>query len=161
MNLSRIPKDYYGGAIMVLIGLCAAYAGSTYHIGTARQMGPGYLPCAVGILLAAVGLLIGLSARHPAPPVDDTLVATAHKSHKLPDLRGAVCIVLGVLAFLFFGAFFGLLPATFAIVFISALGDRSNSVRAAAVLAIAMVVVAALVFHWALQLQLPMFQWGF
>ena len=160
MNLSRIPKDYYGGTLMVLTGLSAAYAGMTYHIGTASQMGPGYLPCTVGILLAAVGVLIGVSARHNAPPANDTLAATVHRQHQLPDLRGTVCIVLGILAFLLFGAFLGLLPATFAIVFICAIGDRGNTLREATILALVMVVVAAVVFHFALQIQLPMFQWS-
>jgi len=79
----------------------------------------------------------------------------------MPDLRGGICIILGILAFLAFGKYFGLIPATFAIVFISALGDRSNSVVQALLLSLAMCVIAAVVFWWALQLQLPLFRWGF
>ncbi len=78
----------------------------------------------------------------------------------LPDLRGCACIILGVLAFLLLGKYGGLIPATFAIVFISALGDRSNTVKQAAILALAMCVIATVVFWWALQLQLPLFAWG-
>ena len=37
-------KDYYGGALMVLIGLGAIYGGSDYHIGTLSHMGPGFFP---------------------------------------------------------------------------------------------------------------------
>jgi hypothetical protein len=58
------------------------------------------------------------------------------------------------------GKFGGLLPATFAIVFIAALGDRDNSIQSAAVLASAMCAICIVVFWWALQLQLPLFQWG-
>ncbi|MNT87566.1 Tripartite tricarboxylate transporter TctB family protein [compost metagenome] len=54
----------------------------------------------------------------------------------------------------------GFLPATFALVFVSALGDTSNSIKSAAILAIAMTVFGALVFSWALQLQFPMLRWG-
>ena len=40
-------KDYYGGALMVLIGLGAIYGGSDYHIGTLSHMGPGFFPAAL------------------------------------------------------------------------------------------------------------------
>ena len=78
----------------------------------------------------------------------------------MPDLRGGICIILGVLAFLLFGVYGGLVPATFAIVFISALGDRSNAVVQSVLLARAVCMVAIVVFWWGLQLQMPLFQWG-
>ena len=52
------------------------------------------------------------------------------------------------------------MTATFAIVFISALGDRRNTVKSAFLLAAAMVVVCLIVFSWGLQLQFPLFRWG-
>ncbi|MCJ9713295.1 tripartite tricarboxylate transporter TctB family protein, partial [Bordetella hinzii] len=51
-------------------------------------------------------------------------------------------------------------PATFAIVFISALGDRTNTLKQALLLSVSMCVIAVVVFWWALQLQLPLFRWG-
>lgn len=151
-------KDYYGGALMVLVGLAAVMAGLQYHTGTLSHMGPGFFPVAVGALLALVGVLIAASARGEA---SDPAQPTGHgHSHAAPDLRGTVCIVLGTLAFLLLGKYGGMIPATFAIVFISALGDRNNTIKQAACLAIAMCVIAAVVFSWALQLQLPLFTWG-
>jgi hypothetical protein len=150
-------KDYYGGALMVLIGLGAAYAGSGYQTGSLSHMGPGFFPVAVGSLLALVGVLIALSAR-----VDSGKGKPGGHghSHGLPDVRGGVCIILGVLAFLLFGKYGGLVPATFAIVFISAMGDRSNTLTQSVLLALAICMIAVVVFWWALQLQLPLFQWG-
>ncbi len=78
----------------------------------------------------------------------------------MPDMRGAICIIVGILAFIGLGHYGGLLPATFAITFISALGDRKNTVKQALILSVGMVVIAVVVFWWALQLQLPLFQWG-
>lgn len=158
MARNAFKKDYYGGALMILIGLTAVYASIQYHLGSLRRMGPGFFPCAIGALLALCGLLIALSARGPAAPRSGPVVA--HHSTGLPDLRGGVCILLGTLAFIAFGRYLGLLPATFAIVFICALGDRSNSLRQAVVLSIAMTIIAAVVFWWALGLQLPLFKWG-
>ncbi|QHJ00821.1 tripartite tricarboxylate transporter TctB family protein [Xylophilus rhododendri] len=149
-------KDYYGGALMVIIGLAAVYASIQYKLGTLQRMGPGFFPCAVGALLALSGLLIALSARGEKPQAE----TGGHHPTGLPDLRGGLCIVAGTVAFLVLGNYCGLLPATFAIVFICALGDRSNTVLQAFVLSVAMMVIATVVFWWALQLQLPLIKWG-
>ncbi len=150
-------KDYYGGALMVLVGLSAAYAAQSYNIGSLAHMGPGYFPCAVGILLAITGILIALTAKKKPSGAEAALVG---HNHEIPDFRGAACIILGTIAFYFCGEYLGLLPATFAIVFISALGDRSNSVMACFVLAMAMMLVAVVIFWWALQVQMPLVKWG-
>jgi hypothetical protein len=65
-----------------------------------------------------------------------------------------------VLAFVGLGVYGGLVPATFAAVFISALGDKSNSWRDAALLAAGLAVAGVLIFSYGLHLQLPLFNWG-
>ena len=60
--LKGLNKDYYGGALMILVGLSAAYAGSHYRIGTLSRMGPGFFPTSLGVLLTAVGAAIALGA---------------------------------------------------------------------------------------------------
>ena len=106
-------------------------------------------------------LLIAVSARGDKSGGDAGEEAASH-GHPggMPDLRGGICIILGILAFLLFGEYGGLLPATFAIVFISALGDRDNTLTEALLLSLAMCFIAVVVFWWALKLQLPLFQWG-
>jgi putative Ca2+/H+ antiporter (TMEM165/GDT1 family) len=155
MNRFHMKKDYYGGALMIFIGLTAAIAATNYNLGTLSRMGPGFFPCAVGVLMAVTGLLIAVSATDdkPAPGV------MGH-SHQIPDLRGAGCIIAAILAFIGIGDYLGLLPATFAIVFISAMGDRKNTVKSALILAAAMMLIATVVFWWALQLQMPLVKWG-
>lgn len=153
---TNFNKDYYGGALMVIIGVSAVLASVQYHLGTLQRMGPGFFPCAVGALLALSGLLIAASARGNTPAEE----TGGHHPTGLPDLRGGLCIVAGTVAFLVLGNYCGLLPATFAIVFISAMGDRNNSVLQAFVLSLAMMVIAVVVFWWALQLQLPLVKWG-
>lgn len=153
----RFRKDYYGGALMTLVGLVSVAAGVQYRTGTLNHMGPGFFPVAVGALLALVGVLIAVSAHKD---VVQQAQPTVHgRTSAAPDLRGAVCIVLGTLAFMLFGKYGGMIPATFAIVFISALGDRSNSVKQAFQLSVAMCVIAAVVFSWGLHLQFPLFAW--
>ena len=78
-----------------------------------------------------------------------------HEEAGRPDWRGWACIVLGILAFVVLGEHLGLGPATFACVFVSALGDRQGNPRAALLLALAMTAVAGIVFTLALKFQMP------
>lgn len=154
-KLCAIPRDYYGGGLMILVGLAAAAIGSTYSLGSLERMGPGYFPVGIGVLLVLTGAAIMIGARlqqAPAPAVRrDTPPA---------EWRGWSCIVGGLVAFIVLGRYGGFVPATAAVVFISAMGDRSNRRRDAALLALAMVTVLVLVFWWALKMTFPLFGWG-
>jgi hypothetical protein len=150
--LNGYNRDYYGGALMLLTGLGAVYQGLDYKVGTLTEMGPGFFPVAVGAVLAFMGILIALGARKAVPEDED--------GYQPPEWRGWICITASIAAFIVLGVYGGLLPATFAVVFISALGDRENTVKQAALLALGLCVVAVVVFWWALRMQLPLFTWG-
>jgi hypothetical protein len=145
-------KDFLGGCLVLLLGLGAAWQASHYPLGTLRRMGPGYFPLALGVILAVTGALILFGSLRAVPV--RTLVQTP------PEWRGWFCICAGIVSFAVIGVYGGLLPATFACVFISALGDRDNTPMAAAVLAAAMVVVCLIVFWGLLRVNLPLFGWG-
>lgn len=144
-------KDYLGGALMFLLGAWAALQGLGYQVGTLSHMGPGFFPTAVGAILALSGLAIAFTGK-PDPQAEEKALP--------PEWRGWCCIILSVIAFIVIGQYGGLLPATFAIVFISALGDRHNSVKAALLLAAGVCVICLVVFWWALKVQFPLFRWG-
>ncbi|SDS46974.1 tripartite tricarboxylate transporter TctB family protein [Bradyrhizobium canariense] len=150
--LNKYNKDYYGGGLMMLIGLAAAIQGRTYNVGTMSKMGSGFFPVALGVLLILAGAMIALTAKAAVPADIKTQVA--------PEWRGWLCITLGIIAFVVLGRYGGLLPATFAIVFISAMGDRQNTIGQALSLSLVMTAVAVAVFWWALQLQFALFRWG-
>jgi len=150
--LNKYNKDYYGGGLMLVIGLWAIYQGFTYKMGTLTQMGPGFFPVAVGAVMALMGVLIALGARSAVPAGEYKYIA--------PEWRGWFCITFSIIAFIVLGKYGGLLPATFAVVFIAALGDRENTLRDAVLLALGVCVVAVAVFWWALQMQIPLLTWG-
>lgn len=150
--LNQHNRDYYGGALMLLFGGGAIYKGLSYKVGSLRSMGPGYFPVAIGVVLAVMGIIIVLGAARTR--------ARVQKASQPAEWRGWSCIVLGLIAFVVLGRHGGLVPASFAVVFISALGDRENTVKTAFILASAMALVAVVVFSWALQLQFPLFRWG-
>jgi len=152
--MTEYTRDYYGGALMVLIGLSAVCLGSRYGIGSMTHMRAGYFPVSLGAILALLGVAIaGSAAMKPRRE-------HAQEETLPPEWRGWICIALSILAFLALGKYGGLLPATFAIVFISALGDRENSILAAFILAVAISAICVALFWWALKLQFPLFSWG-
>ncbi|MFM0116880.1 tripartite tricarboxylate transporter TctB family protein [Paraburkholderia nemoris] len=153
IRFRKIPLDYYAGTLMMVIGGATMVQARTYELGTLRDMGPGYFPFAIGVLMALTGVGIALGARHPAPELIE------EKPFRF-EWRGWLCVSLSIVAFIVLGHFGGLLPATFAIVFISALGDRDNTWKSALMLAVVMSVVCVVVFWFLLRVQLPLFQWS-
>ena len=151
--------DYYGGALMIVLGLGASFQSLSYDRGTLSRMGPGFFPLALGIILTLTGVAIAAAAAPPAAKLGTTTDGETQQPWK-PEWRGWTCIALGIVAFIVLANNGGLRPATFAVVFVSALGDRRNSVLSAAALAGATVVFAVVVFSLGLHVQLPLFHWG-
>ncbi|OYV48085.1 MAG: hypothetical protein B7X10_03605, partial [Burkholderiales bacterium 21-58-4] len=59
--MGNINKDYYGGVLMIILGLGTVFKSFGYHIGSLAHMGPGYFPAAIGVLLTITGVLIALA----------------------------------------------------------------------------------------------------
>jgi hypothetical protein len=145
-------KERLGGGLIILLGTGAAVEGSSYPLGTLSQMGPGFFPLALGILLALCGLAILLQAGNAVSPDAQEMLA--------PEWRGWICILLGLVSFILLARHGGLLVATFVLVFIAALGDRQSTLRDAFAVAIAIAAVCVVVFWWALKVQLPLLGWS-
>jgi Tripartite tricarboxylate transporter TctB family len=150
--MNKSNRDYCGGALMFVLGVGAMAQGRTYPIGTLSRMGPGFFPVALGAILALAGGAIAVGGRFAERGGEEAPLP--------PEWRGWICICLSIVAFVVLGTYGGLVPATFAIVFISALGDRQNTVKSALILALAIVAICLVVFWWALQMQFPLFGWG-
>lgn len=137
---------------MALLGAVVSIHSASFHIGSLRQMGPGFFPFSLGLLLTAVGLVIGVRGA--------VLRSSEVKTKERPEWKAWFLVCLGVVAFIVLAKFTGLVAATFSIVFISAFADRANSWRDATVLAICMVVACVVIFWWALRIPMPLFKWG-
>jgi hypothetical protein len=144
-------RDFYAGGLMVLFGLVAALKGPDYRMGTLMHMGPGFLPTALGVILVCLGLVIAGTAA-VAPPGSDEEESILPPQ---PEWLGWALILAGPLAFIVFGKLGGMIPGTFACVFISALGDRSGSWFSALVLAAVVTLFGVLLFHNLLKIPMP------
>jgi hypothetical protein len=149
--LRKLNKDRVSALLLVIMGLAIIGQGLSYRMGTLTRMGAGFVPVVLGTILALVVLAIGITAE----PAD---FGTPEET--TTEWRGWLCILGGVFAFVLFGVYGGLVPATFAAVFIAALGDRTNTIRGAALLAAGLVIAGVAIFSYGLRLQLPLFAWG-
>ncbi|MFT4066526.1 tripartite tricarboxylate transporter TctB family protein [Paraburkholderia sp.] len=156
--ISGYKREYYGGGLMILIGVGAIVNGIQYSVGSLTEMGPGFFPVSLGVILGFIGLLIAGTAKRTRTQTEHE--GLVHETPERMDWRGWICITAGVMSFLVLGKWGGLVPATFAITFISALGDRDNTWRSALTLAAVITVVCIVIFWWALQVQFPLFTWG-
>jgi hypothetical protein len=148
-------KDFYAGLFMVLLGGAVTLNSTTYKLGTFMHMGPGMFPFMLGILMSFIGALIFISGlMTPLEQGERILPQTM-------EWRGWICILAGPLMFILFGEFFGMMPATFMCVFVSALGDRTATLRGSLGLAAVITVSGALLFSYVLKVPFPLFRWGF
>ena len=151
-NLAR-KRDFYAGGLMVLFGLVAALKGPGYRVGTLMHMGPGFMPTALGVILILLGVAIAGTALGVPPDEDEDILP------EQPQWLGWACILAGPLMFIIFGRF-GLIPGTFACVFVSALGDRTATWTSSLVLAAVVTVFGVAVFSYLLQIPMPLLKWG-
>jgi len=151
-NLVR-KRDFYAGTLVIFFGLVMALKGPSYRLGTLMHMGPGFMPTALGTILIGLGIAImGTGLSVPDGEDEDILPAN-------PEWFGWACILAGPLCFILFGSYFGLIPATFMCVFVSAFGDRSATLRGSFVLATVVTVFGVALFSYLLQVPMPLLAW--
>lgn len=148
-------RDFYAGGLMMLLGLGIALKGVTYRMGTLMHMGPGFFPTSLGVLLVLIGIAIAAAALNPAAAAEDQAILPEH-----PQWWGWFCILMSPVLFILFGRFFGMIPGTFACVFIAALGDRNATWLGTIVLATVVTVFGVVLFSYFLQVPMPILTWG-
>ncbi len=143
-------RDRIGAALLIVAGAGIVAQGLAYRMGSLTRMGAGFIPVVLGALLMLVGVAIGVTAE----PGDFGSAETMPT-----EWRGWLCVLGGVIAFVVFGVYGGLVPATLLSVFIAAMGDRTNSIRSAVLLAVGVTIAGVLIFVYGLSMTFPMFTW--
>ena len=146
-------REGWASGTLIVLGLGTMLQASQYNLGRLSAMGPGMFPMILGVLLALLGLLTLITSAASIEDEDE-------EDFGAPQWRGWGCIIGGIVAFIVLGKWGGLLPATFALVFISALGDRTHTPRSALILAAFVTLIGVVIFSWALSLQFPLLRWG-
>ncbi len=137
------------------VGGSFAWGATTYNIGEAARMGPGYFPLMLGILLAMLGTLITFKA----------LVIEVEGGDKLGQWAWRPLFFI-ILANLVFGILLGGLPgiklpamglviAIYALTFIASVAEAGWKFRATFILATVLAAGSYIAFVLVLKLQFP------
>ncbi len=142
-------RDLIAGLLLLGFGLFVAlYAGDQYRVGTAARMGPGFFPVVLGWVLVGLGSVIGLLAFRKSL---HQLRPPAFALRSLGAVFGAILVFSLVVESL------GLVPATVALTGVAVFAERPVKLRQSVLLAIALAVLAWVIFSFALQMTLPAF----
>jgi hypothetical protein len=145
--MTLINKDTVCGAIFILIGV--AFGGQAYlklSMGTVRNMGPGYFPMVLSALLIGFGLIVAAWG----------LRSSASGSLSLPSIRAIALVLGGPILFSVLIEPLGMVPSIAILALIVSFASRSNSLRSAALIAIAMACFCVLLFRVALGMPLAL-----
>jgi putative Ca2+/H+ antiporter (TMEM165/GDT1 family) len=143
--------DTWAGLLCIAIGLLTVWEANRYTIGSLGQMGPGFYPAVLGVLMAGIGVLIALTG--------GAEVVESDPLHAMPEgaeWRGRLCIVGGIVLFILCAERLGMVVATFLCVFVAALGDRQATLLTSAALAAGITTFGTLLFHVLLGVSLPL-----
>jgi hypothetical protein len=137
--------DVEAGAFFALFGAVTAVLSLQYGIGTAAEMGPGYFPLTMGVLLTIIGSMILING----------LVSYAEESSNL-NLNSMTVVAVSLIAFAVLIVNAGLIFAVPVLVFVSLLASDHFSIRRAFILSASLLLFCYLVFVRFLGVAVPM-----
>lgn len=143
----RNKQDFWSGIMFIIVGLGFAAQATTYQMGTAARMGPGYFPFWLGIVLSLIGavvLLSSFSRRTEATKVDRF------------DFRILALVVGSVVLYGFILRPLGLYVSVFVLVVVSSLASHEFSWKVAVGNALFLVLFSYLAFIKGLGLIFPL-----
>lgn len=148
--------DLCAGGAFVALGGAFAIGALNYDIGTAFQMGPGYVPLTLGCVLAGLGAIVlghGVLIALGHRTVEQELIADEEPG-PVPWRRGGLLVAAVVLFGLTVDGL-GIGVTIFVAAFLAALAGHRNSLLKALIIAAGLTVLCLVIFVALLQLRLP------
>ena len=138
-------------ALIAVGAFAALYAGSSYSLGTPRQMGPGMFPVILGCVLFGLGLLVLVPALIRTVPVAEAAARV--------EWRPLVMVALSVAVFALTIDHLGLLPAVVLMTLCAALADNRLKPPGAMLLGAFLAGLAILIFKVGLAIPVNIVEW--
>jgi len=143
----RNQRDFGAGVMYILIGLFFAIVARQYQYGTAAKMGPGYFPFWLGLLMAALGLLVLVKSMGAKAAIE----SIPKFNWKIIGLiTGSICLY-GILL-----PKMGFLVAVLVLVMVASSASREFSWKVALINAAVLIAFTYSVFVLGLKLQFPL-----
>lgn len=143
----RLTKDLLAGLMFCGFGAGAAIIAYGYEFGSPARMGSGFFPVVVGVLVAAMGLILVVRAII-WPQVSEPI---AH----IP-FRPFFFISVAIVAFGLLIEDAGLIAALAALIVIARFAGREGSLLELALMVAVLVAVAVAIFVYGLNIRLPL-----
>lgn len=139
-------RDFLAGLLFLALGAGGFYVALSYPFGNVQQMGPGFFPRTLGVILAGFGVV--------------TMVRGLRSGARVEGGWAWFPMVVLAAALVAFGWLMervGLLPSLVVLTIASAYAGREFKLGEAVLLAIAMCALAWAIFIWGLGLPYPLF----
>ncbi|MGE0315362.1 MAG: tripartite tricarboxylate transporter TctB family protein [Lautropia sp.] len=139
-------RDVLAGLLFVGIGVAGFVGALSYPYGNVQEMGPGYFPRVLGLILVGFGLVTAYRGLRSGERVDGSW-----------GWMPLFLIALALVAFGWLMERVGLVPALIVLIVTSARAGRAFHWREVAVLSLVLCVMALAIFVWGLGLPYPLF----
>lgn len=151
----RSRRDFVAGLLFVIIGAVFALGSTRYSIGRGGNMGPGYFPLGLGVLLALLGGTITVRSLLRGESDGEPIGQWAWRPLSyVVGANLAFGVLLGGLPSIRLPSF-GLIAAIYALVLICSHAEKGFKLRQGLVLATILAVGSYLAFVVLLKLQIP------
>ena len=150
----KSQKDFFSGLMFAITGIAFAWGATTYNVGNGARMGPGYFPLMLGIVMAAIGLVIIFTALTVETADGEKIGKWAWKQVAFILLANfAFGVLLGGLPSIGLPAM-GLIVAIYALTLISSLAGNEFNLVKVIILATVLAAGSYVAFILALKLQI-------
>lgn len=139
-------EDLISGLVIAGIGLFFFLGALQYEVGSAANMGPGYLPMMVGGITTGLGFIILIGAFRGALPMPRL------------EFRPKLAVLTAITVFGLSFEATGLIPAVVLTSIIASLGDSDVRVLPMLILAVTVAIGSWLLFSIGLSLPFPAFE---
>lgn len=153
MNGLLKNKDLLAGLMFVAIGATFWYGASSYQIGSAARMGPGWFPSVLGAIMTFLGVLIAaLGLKNQSKWSATEGIGWT--------FRPVIILTAAVILFGFALPTLGMIIAIILLCFISGVAAHDKEYKSLAMITVIMCIFCAAVFIWGLKLQMKLFPWS-
>jgi hypothetical protein len=151
----KSQKDFFSGLMFMGVGLAFAWGATTYKVGDAARMGPGYFPLWLGILMTVLGAVITFKSLVFETMGGDKMGKWAWKPLFFVIASNLIFgVLLGGLPSIGLPAM-GLIAAIYALTFIASMAEAGWKFKATFILATVLAVGSYIAFVLVLKLQFP------
>jgi hypothetical protein len=146
----RRSKDFFTGIMFLFFGAAAMFLSATYKIGTGANMGPGYFPFVLGLLLVIFGSVFVITS---------TILTKEPQENPSWQFKPLALVLSSVVLFSLILRPLGLLLSTAVLVVMASMASHEFRWKEALLNATVLVGIILLVFVYFLEFNMPVVPW--